>query len=148
MSSIHINMLSEKVKNAVQTGVIQVTNTKDLLYTVWKYDRNMVADDNLELGAYRSLVFSLKTGQLLCYAPEKSVPKSLFFGPFQDRDLESEPGQESESEPEQTQDPSLFYVTETVEGTMINLFWNPDIEQWEIATRSGVGGHYWYNRNN
>lgn len=143
MSSIHINIFSEKVQNAVKTGVIQVTNTKDALYNVWKYDRNMVADDNLELGAYRSLVFSSKTGALLCYAPEKSLPKQLFFGPFQDRDLE--PGQESEPVP--IPDQSLLCITETVEGTMINLFWNPDIEQWEIATRSGVGGHYWYNRN-
>jgi hypothetical protein len=139
-------MLSDKVKNAIQTGIIQVTNTNDLLYIVWKYDRNMVADDNLELGAYRSLVFSSNTGQLLCYAPEKSLPKQLFFEPFQDREQGMDQGLDQTPVP--IPDPSLLCVTETVEGTMINLFWNPDIEQWEIATRSGVGGHYWYNRNN
>jgi len=138
----HIHPSSNQVKNAISTGVIQITNSKDGLYSVWKYDRNMVTDDNLELGAYRSLVFSLSTGSLLCYAPEKSLPSQLFFHPFQHQDLVN---------PECTPEPETYTrflsVTETVEGTMINLFWNPDVEHWEIATRSGVGGHYWYTRN-
>ncbi len=125
--SLSIHTLSERVVNAVQTGVIKVTNTPDGNYSIWKYDRNMVTDDDHVLGAFRSLVFSAKTGKLLCCAPGKSVTKEELF-----KDAEED---------------DLFCVTEALEGTMINLFWNPELEKWEIATRSGVGGNYWYSRN-
>lgn len=123
---IEIKPLSERVQAAVASGLIQVS-TKDENYSMWKYDRNMTTEDDLELGAFRSIVFSAKTGNILCYAPEKSLSKAHF--------IELSTGNRD------------LVITETIEGTMINLFWNPEIEQWEISTRSGIGGNYWYNRN-
>jgi len=37
-------------------------------------------------------------------------------------------------------------VRQTVEGTMITFFWNPEIDEWDICTRNGVGGNYSYSQ--
>jgi len=37
-------------------------------------------------------------------------------------------------------------VIPAIEGTLVGIFWNPDIERWEVCTRNGVGGEYAFAR--
>ena len=35
-----------------------------------------------------------------------------------------------------------------IEGTMINLFWSTELNDWEISTRSNIGANCYYNMDN
>lgn len=89
-------------------------------YRVLNLAPDSIPDDDIENRIYRSAIFTADQQQLLCVAPSKSVPTL----------------RESKSS---------FEITEIVEGTMINLFWNGD--KWEIATKKRIGGDNFFFRN-
>jgi hypothetical protein len=76
---------------------------------------------------YRSIVLSEPENKVLVFSP----PHSISLKEFQ------------ESNPTITDD---IHINECIEGTMINLFYDPRIKSWEIATKSAIGAEYWYYR--
>lgn len=88
------------------------------------------------LGKYRSVVFF--NNKLVCFSPPKSIEKEVF--------IRKHPEQFS-YEPSVNQIPETIHITETIEGTMINLFYDSDNKIWEIATKNAIGCRYWYFRN-
>ena len=82
---------------------------------------------NGESGYYRSIVLSADTLYPLAFSPVRATPLDLFL---KNNSISSDEIQ----------------VNEIIEGTMINLFYLPDKSRWEIATKSAVGGNYWYYR--
>jgi hypothetical protein len=68
------------------------------------------------------------THHILSYAPGKSLSLDQFQKKYEGSVFDE------------------FLVSETVEGTMVNLFYHEGSKSWEIATRGSVGGNYWYNR--
>lgn len=100
-------------------------------YNVMTYHKQMVCMDDYTTGKYRSVVFS--GGELVSFSPPKSIPITMFTRTR---------GQWLESKI-----PTNIHITETIEGTMINLFYDHSNQTWEIATKNAVGGNYWYFRN-
>jgi len=100
----------------------------DVTYEILNYDKNILCEDDAEYGLYRSIIVALPEKQILCFSPPKSVIMDKFIvNACGDRDN--------------------IYVNETIEGTMINLFYDYRIHKWEISTKSAIGGNYFYYRN-
>jgi hypothetical protein len=99
-------------------------------YDIVRYNKDILTRDQLvEYGMYRSVIRSHPDGKILCIAPKKALSPDIFvekYPSLQERTTES------------------MVVSEFVEGTMINVFWDNRIGLtggWEIATRNTVGGN-------
>ena len=94
------------------------------VYKILNYKHDTVNTDIHKLGIYRSIV--MDDDKLLSF----SLPKSIKYDEFKITN--------------NLDDPNLL-VTEIIEGTMINMFYNG--EEWNISTKSAIGGDYFYYRN-
>ena len=98
-------------------------------YKIYNYDTSVVCENDYDkVGLYRSVVTD-STGNIVSYAPPKSV--TLEYFEKSNFDIECN---------------FNLYANEIVEGTMINLFYNKNNGSWEISTKSAIGGNYWYFR--
>ena len=94
------------------------------LYVI-KYNKSELSMVNEKtLGMFRSVITD--GGNVLSFAPPKSINFDFFS---------------------QTTEFNECRFEEFVEGTMINLFWNPISNDWCIATRSSIGAKCKYNVN-
>lgn len=88
------------------------------VYNILKYDKTMLSYDMIEdIGLWRSVVYS---DRLNIFSP----PKAFRLDEFMNRYSITDCG-----------------VEEFVEGTMINLFYDKGIDNWEIASKSSIGGN-------
>jgi hypothetical protein len=131
--------------NAATTN--QKVETKEYnSYQILNYNPEFVCDNDTETGAYRSVILDNETKEVLCVAP----PKSVTFDHFRDSGSVTEIKGVLECllEKNQLQDShvSSLVVTEMVEGTMVNLFYDKVTGTWEIASKGAIGGNYWYFR--
>jgi hypothetical protein len=93
-------------------------------YTILNYN-----PENPDSTIYRSVILDTNTQVPVSFSPVKSIPFAEF----------------AEKYPTLSED---IQITEMAEGTMINLFYDNTVEKWQIATKSAVGGHYWYFNQN
>ena len=109
------NADNEAVTNQLnELGLIQRKWNK---YSVLKYDRKKLdVQDYKTKGLFRSVIHS--NGSILAVSP----PKSTDFNEFA-----------------QTYQVEECRMDEFVEGTMVNLFYDNDTQQWEMATKSTIG---------
>ena len=98
---------------------------EDKTWYTLQYKKEMLNEENIStLGQMRSVVTDGE--KIYVYSP----PKSISFDEVSKLNY------------------SDFEVEELVEGTMINLFWNDHNDDWEISTKSSVGGNYSFNQDN
>ena len=87
-------------------------------YVILRYDKGFLTHDMATTtGLFRSVI--CKNGNIKVFAPPKSIQKDLFMSKHR---------------------PETCYAEEFIEGTMINLFYDDETEEWELCTRSSVGG--------
>ena len=97
-------------------------------YKILNYDDQIICDNDMELGMYRSIIVSPEDDKLLCFTPPKSTTLNFF--------KEANPSVNAND----------IFVNEIIEGTMISLFYDKRIESWEIASKGAIGGNYWFYR--
>ena len=92
-------------------------------YNVIKYKKEKLNNNNVKtLGQLRSVITD--GTNILCMAP----PKSVYFDKFvNENNIED------------------CYFEEFIEGTMINVFWDHTIGDWNISTKSNIGAKCKYN---
>ena len=102
----------------------------DNTYNLLKYDKEFLLIDLIPtVGLLRSVITN-QQGELLCFSPPKSRSIDSFIKKYKANDC---------------------YCEEFVEGTMINLFFDKNKGEsgdWEIATKSTVGGKVSYFTSN
>jgi hypothetical protein len=120
-----MNDLSNSIidKNILKLNKIECRTDNNQKYKVVRYDKNMLSYDLVKnYGLFRSVILN-SDNKVVSFAPPKSIPCDTF--------IQSYP-----------QDALYIEAQEFIEGTMINVFWDPNIGlngAWEIATRNIVG---------
>lgn len=122
------NIISNvKPKNEILT-VSQYKINNNTKYKIVKYDKNFLCDDLIEtIGLFRSVVLD-ENNNVLCFSPPKSVSSEKFIKKYNNK----------------TND---IVAEEFVEGTMINLFYDINLNKWEISTRNTVSANISFYKN-
>ena len=117
--------------------VSDFSNNKDYIikkrndFTIIKYNKkNLTIDNENSVGLFRSVI--MNDDNIVAFAPQKSVNYNNFIAQHEFNDC---------------------YITEYVDGTMINIFYNnkkldengETTPGWEFCTRSNIGAKCRYN---
>jgi hypothetical protein len=87
---------------------------------------NSLINNNINnIGLCRSIIHS--DGKILAFSPPKAISEDIFM---------------SKNHPHQC------YAEEIIDGTMINLFYDKEIDKWDIATKSSFGARNSFFINN
>lgn len=131
MKSHSIKYFSSGESDGADTEYIYINYKVDpscLLENTKKYETSLTSYNIINTNdKYRSVILSYPENILLSFSPIHSISVEEFI----------------DKNPEITDD---IYINECIEGTMIQLFYDPRVEKWEIATKSAVGANYWYYR--
>lgn len=90
-------------------------------YSIYNLENEFLPNADLKNRIYRSAIMC--GNKLLALAPAKSLTNDNFVLA------------------------NKVCVNEIIEGTMINMFWDPNLGEWEIATKKSIGGKYFFFRN-
>ena len=121
---------TSEMEYTIDKNTSEHENVKHKIYHTpfasYKILNKTTQSDDDSLNSYRSVILDPVTDRIMCFSPPKSVTLETFASKF----------------------PNLSGVTATkiIEGTMMNLFYDPRIESWELASKSAVGCNYWYFR--
>lgn len=127
-----VNYNNDKIKT--KTYTTNISNSASSCATEYKilnYDEEFTCDNDDKFGIYRSIVVNPQDSTLLCFTPPKTMTPTFF--------------KEQNPKTEKTVNNEII-VNEIIEGTLITLFHDKRNDSWEIATKSAIGGNYWFYR--
>jgi hypothetical protein len=129
-----INYNNDKIKTKTYTTKPSTPTSSSFTteYKILNYDEDFICDNDDTLGIYRSIVVNPVDSTLLCFTPPKTMTLPFF--------------KVHNPQIEKSVIVNEIIVNEIIEGTMITLFYDKRIESWEIATKSAIGGNYWFYR--
>ena len=105
-------------------------------YRIIRYKKPILSKDLIPIyGIFRSVIIN-SLNNVVCFSPPKSLHADKFMEMYPVYDSESDSDSDSESDYKKN-----IIAQEFVEGTMINVFFDPAAASWQIATRSTVGGN-------
>ena len=122
MKKIYNSSQNEDIQSLINSLKLteKLWNYKNNIYKVIRYDKNFISNDMIRTtGLFRSVILNNKN-EIIVFSPPKSLSSDTFM--------------------RENPDTSKVVAEEYMEGTMINLFWNSNCSEWEIATRSTIGG--------
>jgi hypothetical protein len=112
---------------ALKRELAMVRSAKEKKLYIIKYNKKMLNHGNINtLGMFRSVITDGEN--IVSFAPPKSYRTEQFKNTT-------------------TENSSLTF-TEFLEGTMINMFVNPNTGSWDIATRSNIGARCQFYKEN
>jgi len=114
-------------RNPTIKSKLYTNKSNQMQYQILNYDPTDLLYDNTE-GLYRCVILTEPEGELLGFSHPRSQVLQIFREKYPKLDS------------------SKMFINEIVEGTMIQLFWDPRIESWEIATKGSIGGNNWFYR--
>lgn len=136
-----VHGFNDLVKNndKYESNILKLNKTEYLTnnnqkYKVIRYDKNYLDNDSIDsFGLCRSVIVN-SNDDVICYSPPKSLRYDTFTNKY----------------PIKT---DSIVAEEFIEGTMINVFWDPTIElsgAWQFATRNNVGAtsSFYKTKNN
>jgi len=132
MHAENTTTITNTITNAIAKKLVITSNDDN--YKVVRYDKDGLSIDLVKTyGLFRSVILN-KENNVVSFAPPKSLYSDVFIKQYS----------------EKTDD---IVAEEFVEGTMINVFWDPCIGMagaWEIATRNIVGAnaHFFKSKKN
>lgn len=89
-------------------------------YQVIRYNKHILNQNLIPTyGLCRSIILN-KKNRIVSFSPPKSIPSEDFITKYNETD-------------------ENIIAEEFIEGTMINVFWDPDGDNWEFSTRNTVG---------
>ena len=100
-------------------------------YRIIRYKKPMLSKDLIpHYGIFRSVIIN-SLNNVVCFSPPKSLHADKFMEmyPISDSYISEQDSKKN------------IIAQEFVEGTMINVFYDPAAASWQIATRSTVGGN-------
>jgi hypothetical protein len=102
-----------------------LSKSTNLMYSVVKYDKKLLSTDLVSTyGACRSVILN-SVNRVVGFSPPKTIATDVFINKYPENKLNG-----------------TIEAQEFVEGTMINVFFDPNVGitgSWEISTRNTVG---------
>jgi len=132
MSNITYDLSLLKDENSIKNNnfINKFWGKNNKIYNIIKYDKNIITYDMIDhIKIFRSIISS--NNSIHVFSPPKSLNINAFMYRYNEENSQL----------------NHCIAEEYIEGTMINLFYDNDINAWEIATKTSVGGNITFFKN-
>ncbi len=117
VSPIQDNNNNNNILNNLNLTEKAWNKDNEAIYHIVKYDKQYINNDTVSTsGLFRSVIH--KNGKILVFSPPKAMNENIFISNYE---------------------PENCIAEEFIEGTMINLFFDHENQEWEIASKSAIG---------